>query len=411
MRTLDIIAPPIIAGDKVLFSFKDFALDGERRELRARGTIVPIEPQVFDLLVYLIQNRDRVVSKDDLIASVWGGRVVSDSTLDSRINAVRKAIGDSGEQQALVRTIPRKGIRFVGEVLQGQVTPEATPRSSGLVHKQEISFCRSTDNVNIAFAEVGHGPPLIKAANWLTHLEYDWESPVWSPLLQRLAEKNRLVRYDTRGTGLSDREVEDFSFNGFMRDFESVIDAVEPDRFAILGISQGAAVAIAYAAAHPERVTKLVLYGGYAQGRNKRGSLDEIEKANLFLSLMQHGWGDEHSAFMRAFCSLFIPNGTPEQNKWFADLQRITTTAENGARIRVACHEIDVASLLPKIRVPTLVLHARHDNVVPLEQGRLMAASIPNARLVTLESDNHVLLADEPAWGKFFEEVEDFLAT
>jgi DNA-binding winged helix-turn-helix (wHTH) protein len=177
MRTLDIVAPPIVAGDKVLFSFKDFALDGERRELRARGTIVPIEPQVFDLLVYLIQNRDRVVSKDDLIASVWGGRVVSDSTLDSRINAVRKAIGDSGEQQALVRTIPRKGIRFVGEVLQGQVTPEATPRSSGLAHKQEISFCRSTDNVNIAFAEVGQGPPLMKAANWLTHLEYDWESP------------------------------------------------------------------------------------------------------------------------------------------------------------------------------------------------------------------------------------------
>ena len=126
---------------------------------------------------------------------------------------------------------------------------------------------------------------------------------------------------------------------------------------------------------------------------------------------MQHGWGDEHSAFMRAFCSLFIPTGTREQNTWFADLQRITTTAENGARIRVACNEIDVASLLPKIRVPTLVLHARHDNVVPLEQGRLMAASIPNARLVTLESDNHVLLADEPAWGKFFEEVEDFLAT
>ena len=288
----------------MLFSFKDFALDGERRELRSRGTIVPIEPQVFDLLVYLIQNRDRVVSKGDLIASVWGGRIVSDSTLDSRINAVRKAIGDSGEQQTLVRTIPRKGIRFVGEVLQEQESSEATPRSSGLAHKQEISFCRSSDNINIAYAQVGNGPPLVKAANWLTHLEYDWESPVWSPLLQRLAEKNHLVRYDTRGTGLSDREVMEFSFDGFMRDFESVIDAVEPERFAILGISQGAAVAIAYAAAHPERVTKLVLYGGYAQGRNKRGSPDEIAKANLFLSLMQHGWGDEHSAFMRAFCSI-----------------------------------------------------------------------------------------------------------
>ena len=379
--------------------------------MRARGTIVPIEPQVFDVLVYLIQNRDRVVSKDDLIASVWGGRIVSDSTLDSRINAVRKAIGDSGEQQELVRTIPRKGIRFVGEVLQGGKPADAAGRLSGFAHKQEIAFCRSADNINIAYAEVGNGPPLIKAANWLTHLEYDWESPVWSPLLHRLAEKNRLIRYDTRGTGLSDREVAEFSFDGFMRDFESVVDAVKTDRFAILGISQGAAVAAAYAAAHPERVTKLILYGGYAQGRNKRGSPDEVAKANLFLSLMQHGWGDEHSAFMRAFCSLFIPNGTPEQNKWFADLQRMTTTAENGALIRVACHEIDVATLLPKVQVPTLVLHARHDNVVPLEQGRLLAASIPNARLVTLESDNHVLLAGEPAWEKFLEEVEDFLAT
>ena len=379
--------------------------------MRARGTIVPIEPQVFDVLVYLIQNRDRVVSKDDLIASVWGGRIVSDSTLDSRINAVRKAIGDSGEQQELVRTIPRKGIRFVGEVLQGGKPADAAGRLSGFAHKQEIAFCRSADNINIAYAEVGNGPPLIKAANWLTHLEYNWESPVWSPLLHRLAEKNRLIRYDTRGTGLSDREVAEFSFDGFMRDFESVVDAVKTDRFAILGISQGAAVAAAYAAAHPERVTKLILYGGYAQGRNKRGSPDEVAKANLFLSLMQHGWGDEHSAFMRAFCSLFIPNGTPEQNKWFADLQRMTTTAENGALIRVACHEIDVASLLPKVQVPTLVLHARHDNVVPLEQGRLLAASIPNARLVTLESDNHVLLAGEPAWEKFLEEVEDFLAT
>jgi DNA-binding winged helix-turn-helix (wHTH) protein/pimeloyl-ACP methyl ester carboxylesterase len=395
----------------VLFSFNDFALDSERRELRAGGTIVSIEPQVFDLLVYLIENRDRVVSKDDLIASVWRGRVVSDSTLDSRINAVRKAIGDSGEQQELVRTIPRKGVRFIGSIVDTKEQAQMPARSSAFAHKQKISFCRSADKINIAYAEVGNGPALIKAANWLTHLEHDWESPVWSPLLQRLAEKNRLIRYDTRGTGLSDRKVAEISFDGFARDFESVVEAVNADRFAILGISQGAAVAVAYAAAHPERVTKLILYGGYALGRNKRGSADEVDKGRLFLSLMQHGWGDEHSAFMRAFSSLFIPNGTPEQHKWFADLQHWTTTAENGARIRLACNDIDVAELLPRIQVPTLVLHTRHDNVVPLEQGRLIAASIPNARLVTLESNNHLLLAGEPAWEKFIGEIEAFLAS
>jgi DNA-binding winged helix-turn-helix (wHTH) protein/pimeloyl-ACP methyl ester carboxylesterase len=394
----------------LLFSFKDFALDGERRELRTRGEIVPIEPQVFDLLVYLVKNRDRVVSKDDLIASVWGGRIVSDSTLDSRINAVRKAIGDSGEKQELVRTIARKGIRFIGDVQQDRERQETAARLSGLAHKQEISFCRSPDKIGIAYAAVGNGPMLVKAANWLTHLEFDWESPVWSPLLQRLARKNRLVRYDSRGNGLSDRDVEDISFEGFVRDLSAVVDAINVDRFAILGISQGAAIAIAYAVSHPEKVSKLVLYGGYATGRNRRGSAEEADKASVFLSLLRHGWGDEHSAFMRAFSSVFLPNGSPEQIKWFADLQRATTTAENAARIRNVCDGIDVAELLPKVRVPTLVLHARHDNVVPHEQGRSLAASIPDARFVTLESDNHVLLAGEPAWDKFFLEVEAFLA-
>jgi len=400
----------LTAGDKVLFSFKDFALDGERRELRARGTIVPIEPQVFDVLVYLVENRDRVVSKDDLIASVWGGRIVSDSTVDSRINAVRKAIGDSGEKQEFVRTIARKGVRFVGDVQQGLERHEAPSTSPGLAQKQEISFCRSPDKINIAYAAVGSGPPLVKAANWLTHLEHDWESPVWSPLLQRLAERNRLIRYDSRGNGLSDRAVPEISFDGFVRDLGAVVDAIKVERFAILGISQGAAIAIAYAVENPEKVSKLILYGGYAQGRNRRGSTEEADKARVFMSLLRHGWGDEHSAFMRAFSSVFLPNGSQEQIKWFADLQRTTTTAENAALIRSTCDDIDVAHLLPRIRVPTLVLHARHDNVVPLEQGRSLAATIPNARFVTLDSDNHVLLAGEPAWDKFFIEVEEFLA-
>ena len=399
-----------VAGRNVLYLFNNFALDSERRELRAGGAVVAIEPQVFDLLVHLIENRDRVVSKDDLIASVWQGRVVSDSTLDSRINAVRKAIGDNGDQQALVRTIARKGVRFVGNVRPAQEQAEANPVLPTAAHKQKISFCRAADQVNIAFASVGSGPTLVKTANWLTHLEYDWESPVWSPLLQRLADKNRLIRYDSRGNGLSDRKVSDISLDGFVRDLDAVMAAVKPGRFAMLGISQGAAIAIDYAAKHPDKVTKLILHGGYALGRNRRGSTEEMEKARTFLAMMQHGWGDEHSAFMRAFVSVFIPDGSAEQIKWLADLQRNTTTADNATRIRNACDDIDVAVSLSKIRAPTLVLHCRHDNVVPLEQGRFLAASIPNARFVTLESDNHILLAGEPAWAKYIEEIEAFLA-
>ncbi len=398
--------PPAPLRHKLLFLFNNYALDTDRRELRSRGALINIEPQVFDLLTYLIEQRDHVVSKDDLIASVWKGRIVSDSTLDSRVNAARKAVGDSGEKQDTIRTIARKGLRFVASVRRADEQPEVGSTRPVIAEKQQISFCRSKDNVSLALASVGTGVPLIKTANWLTHLEYDWESPVWSPLLHWLASKARLVRYDGRGNGLSDRNVEEISFSSFLSDFDAVAEATGFDKFNILGISQGAAIAIDYVVRHPERVSKLIINGGYAQGRNIRG---EREKGDIFLSMLRHGWGDEHSPFMRAFASVFIPNGSSEQIRWFADLQRMTTSAENAAHIRRACDDIDVTHLLPKVKVPTLIMHSRHDAVVPHEQGRLMATSIPDARFVTLESENHVLLAGEPAWAKFLEEVEAFL--
>ena len=390
----------------MLFFFEDKVLDPNRRELRCKGGLVAVEPQVFDLIVFLIRNRDRVVSKDDLIAGVWDGRIVSDSTLASRINAARRALDDNGDAQRLIRTAARKGVRFVGAVREGQVPSEL---SAPAVRNQEVTFCRTGEGINLALATVGVGVPLIKVANWLTHIEYDWESPIWSPLLQHLAERCRLVRYDGRGNGLADRDVADISFDAFVRDLEAVVEATGVDRATILGISQGAAVAIAYAVLHPERVSKLILYGGYAQGRNKRGSAAEAEMARAFLAILRHGWGDERSAFMKAFSSVFFPNGSPQQIKWLVDLQRITTSPENAARIRNACDEIDVVDLLPKVQAPTLVIHCRHDNVAPVEQGRLMARSIPHAKFVTLDSDNHVVLAGEPAWPRLLGEIDAFL--
>jgi pimeloyl-ACP methyl ester carboxylesterase/DNA-binding winged helix-turn-helix (wHTH) protein len=397
------------SGGNVLFFFEDNVLDPGRRELRCKGQLVAIEPQVFDLLAFLIRNRERVVSKDDLIAGVWDGRIVSDSTLTSRINAARRAVGDSGEQQRLIRTAARKGIRFVGAVREGQMPSELSAPVLAPARNQEVRFCRTTDGINLALAAVGDGSPLIKVANWLTHIEYDWESPIWLPLLQQLAERCRLIRYDGRGNGLADRDVSEISFAAFVSDLEAVVEATQAERPALLGISQGAAVAITYAVRHPDRVSKLILYGGYAQGRNKRGSAADAEMALAFLAIMRHGWGDEHSAFMKAFSSVFFPNGSPQQIKWLVDLQRVTTSPENAARIRKTCDDIDVVELLPQVRVPTLVLHCRHDNVAPLEQGRLIASSIPHAKFVTLESDNHVVLADEPAWPKLIGEIEAFL--
>jgi pimeloyl-ACP methyl ester carboxylesterase/DNA-binding winged helix-turn-helix (wHTH) protein len=396
------------AADAVLV--RKLRLDVSRRELRRKGALVPVEPQVFDLLVYLLRNRDRVVSKDDLIAAVWNGRIVSESTLSTRINAVRRALGDSGEEQRLIRTAARKGLRFVGAVREGQLPADASAPLSAAMRKQEINFCKTPDGINLAMASVGSGPPLVKIANWLTHLEYDWESPIWAPLLQFLAEGRRLIRYDGRGNGLADRDVKDISFDAFVRDLATVVDALQLKQASFLGISQGAAVAVAYAVNHPDRVSKLVLYGGYATGRNKRGSPAEADMAKAFLAIMRHGWGDEHSAFMKVFSSVFLPNGSPQQIKWLVDLQRITTSAENAVRIRNACDNIDVTSLLPKVKVPTLVIHCRHDNVASIDQGLLMARSIPHAKLVTLESENHVVLADEPAWPRLVGEIEAFLS-
>lgn len=392
----------------MILQFEECELDTGRYELRRGGDPVPVEPQVFDLLRMLIENRDRIVTKDELFEQVWEGRIVSDATLNSRINAARKAIGDNGTDQRLIRTAPRRGFRFVGEI-SGDVSAALAPES-GHALRQDIQFCTAPDGVRLAYATLGKGPTLVKAANYLTHLEYDWESPLWHPTLERLAVGRRLFRYDARGCGLSDWEIDDISYDAFVRDLETVVDAAGLDRFALLGISQGCAVSIAYAARHPERVSGLILYGGYALGRAVRGDPEEIERGQALLTLMRQGWGDENSALLPAFSATMIPDASSELISAFVELQRHTATAENAVRIREACDKIDAVDLLPQIKIPTLVLHARNDSVVPFEQGRLLASSIPGARFISLEGNNHLPLCDEPAWERLLSEIDLFLA-
>ena len=392
----------------MLFSFDKFTLDTDRRELRTDGRNIAVEPQVFDLLEFLIRCRDRVVSRDDLIEQVWKGRLVSELALATRINAARRAIGDDGARQALIKTIARKGVRFVGDVQEQASRSSARPAAQN-AKSQAVTFARTSDGVNLAIGSSGNGPVLVKAANWLNHLEFDWQSPIWSPLLSRLSEHSRLVRYDGRGCGLSDREVPDISFEGFVRDLEAVADTIAVDRFSLLGLSQGVATAIAYAVKYPERVSSLILYGGYATGRNRRGESGASEQAQALLAMMRQGWGDEGSAFMRAFSSIYLPNGTSEQIKWFAELQKMATSRETAARLRTACDNIDVSDLLARVAVPTLVLHAREDAVAPYLEGRAIAAAIPNAKFITLETENHVPLPGDPAWEKLVTEIENFV--
>lgn len=274
--------------------------------------------------------------------------------------------------------------------------------------RRQIRFCTAPDGLRLAYALHGGGPPVVRAATWLTHLDFDWESPVWRHWLHALGDGHTLVRYDERGCGLSDREVGELSIETWVADLESVVDAAGLDRFALLGISQGAAVALVYAARHPERLTHLVLYGGFARGRRRRRPEDRLLHEAL-ISAIRAGWEEPDPTFRHVFSMLFLPSGTPEQMAWYDDLQRRSTSAATAVRLYEARGGIDVMGLAPRVTAKTLVMHARDDRVVPLDEGRLLASLIPGARLVILDSANHILLADEPAWPRFLSELGAFL--
>jgi class 3 adenylate cyclase/pimeloyl-ACP methyl ester carboxylesterase len=277
---------------------------------------------------------------------------------------------------------------------------------------QEIRFCTAADGVQLAYSMIGQGPPLMKTGNWMTHLEYDLESPIWRHLYRELVKDYTLVRYDARGNGLSDRTVDTISFDAFVSDLEAVVDAAGLAKFALFGISQGCAVSIAYAVRHPERVSHLILYGGFALGWNMRTQTAAQKEANAaMLTLMRVGWGKENAVFRQLFTSLFVPGGTKEQLDWFNELQRMTGSGDMAARIFESCSRIDVTALLPRVSVPTLVLHARNDAGISFEAGRRMAAGIPGARFVALTGRNHLFLESEPAFGQFLEHTRAFLAT
>jgi serine/threonine protein kinase/pimeloyl-ACP methyl ester carboxylesterase len=274
---------------------------------------------------------------------------------------------------------------------------------------QEIRFVTTKDGVRIAYATVGDGVPLVKCANWLNHLEFDWKSPIWRPLLEGLARSFRLIRYDERGNGLSDWNVPELSLESFVRDLEAVVDAARLDRFALLGISQGGPVSIAYAVRHPERVSHLILYGTYAVGWAVRNDPAERQLREAMVTLIRQGWGQNNAAFRQLWSSLYVPDGLPEQLNWFSELQRISTSPENAASLLTALGSLDVRHLLPQVKAPTLVLHCEGDQVIPFEAGRRMAAGIPQARFIALPGKNHVPLPHDEAWPMLSAEIRRFV--
>jgi len=275
---------------------------------------------------------------------------------------------------------------------------------------QQIRFCKAPDGARIAIATMGKGPPLVRAPHWLSHLEFDGRSPLWTHWLRELSRDHTYIRFDQRGCGISDWSPPSISFEAWVSDLEAVVDALGLKQFSLLGMSQGGAVAIAYAVRHPERVSRLILFGAFAQGRQRRDWTEQgREEAEMMLKLIRLGWGRDNAAFRQLFTTQFVPEATQEQQQWFNELQRISATPENAATIVETSNRVDVAELVERVRVPTLVLHCRNDARVPFEQGKKLAALIPGARFVSLDSQNHVLLDNEPAWPEFLAHVRAFL--
>ena len=332
-----------------------------------------------------------------------GGICIADLVHQLTADRVDVTFQDLGVQR--VKNISR-------QIRVWQWSPEPTVAADAggeLAKSQEVRFCTSPDGTQIAYARIGRGPPVLKAPNWLNHLEYEWRSPAWGPVWRQFAKGFELVRFDQRGNGLSDWDPSEISENAMIQDMAAVADAAKLDRFALFGISQGCAFSIRYAVEHPERVSCLVLLGGYLRGRLRRNDPNEERIFNMALTMIRQGWGSPNSAFRHFFTQSFMPDATPDQAAHFDELQRIAITPENAERIWQMNAEVDVAALAAEVQCPTLVLHCRDDRMCPLKEGRRMAAAIPNARFVELDGANHALQEHTPAFDQFFAATEAFL--
>jgi DNA-binding winged helix-turn-helix (wHTH) protein/pimeloyl-ACP methyl ester carboxylesterase len=397
----------------VVYEFGPFRLEQSERRLLREDRAIPLPGKAFDTLSVLLERHGKLVSKQDLMEAIWPESVVEENNLDRNISTLRKALGEQNSGEPFIETVPRVGYRFIAPVTF------PTPRLMGrraedreFAARQEIRFCVTPDNVRLAYATVGSGPPIVRVANCFNHLDFEWGSPIWRHWVRDLARGHSILRYDGRGNGLSQRDVDNFSLDAWVQDLETVVEAAGLDAFALMGHSQGSSVAIAYAVRHPERVSHLILCGAYSRGACHRESAEVLEARRALETLVDLNFGKSNPSFFHFVTSFYIPETTtPEEQEWFKNLQLISVSSRNLVQFMRACDEINIRDLLPQVTVPTIVFHSHGDRVAPPEEGRIVATEIPNARFVPLASGNHLLLADEPAWKVFREELAAFLRT
>ncbi len=397
-----------------VYEFGPFRLDVKERRLLRGERAIRLTAKAFETLCFLVERHGSLVPKEELLNAIWPETSVEENNIDRNISTLRKALGEKSASPRYIETVPRVGYRFVAPVTElpaaeSAAAPADEPQPES-PNRQEIRFCVSPDNMRIAYAKVGRGFPIVKVANCFNHLAFEWQSPIWHHWVRDVASDNSIVRYDGRGNGLSEWNVANMSFEAWLQDLETVVNAAGLTKFALMGQSQGGAVAIAYAVKHPERVSHLILCGAYSRGANFRERHDAAEVRRALETLVQLNWGKSNPAFFQLVTNLYIPENTNEVEQcWFKDLQLISVSNANLVRFMRACDDIDVRALLPSVCVPTIVFHSDRDRISPSEEGRILAAEIPGAKFVPLSSANHILVAAEPAWEIFRRELAAFL--
>lgn len=382
--------------------FADCELDIARRVLCRAGSVVSTEPQVFDLLVLLAESPDRVVPRDEIVEVVWGGRIVSESAISARIAAARKAVGDDGKQQAVIRTISKRGLQLAVPV---SGTDDMSGSAKSADDPPRIRYTRGYRQLALAYAISGSGPPVVRC-HPSAHLEAEWHSPRDRALFAVLSQGNTLIRYDHMGAGMSDRSVLPDDLDDWAENLRAVADAAGLEEFALVSETGGVHSALRFAARYPDRLSRLVIIGGYVDGRARRL---ETGEADFLRNMIRENWQDEASGLRRAFAFSYYPDGPLEEVETHNKVTQAAWTTEFMILGREIINNVANAHLLPLIRCPTLIVHARFDAIHPLSEAQKLAAGITNSELLVLETANHLPMSGHPSWAVFARALREFL--